>query len=134
MASIRRIMPLPLFFLGNAVCSLGGGKSVSIPQFSALRKFSVLFTMMLEAFLLKKPQSRGCVLSVMVMILGTFIAAFKVPPAQPVSTLCTPANGHACFFFRSTPPPPSVPLRPSLDTLRPLLLALQVPTNCVPKC
>ena len=75
--SCKLIWPLPVFFLGNAVCSLGGTKAVSVPTFSALRKFSILMTMLLEIRLLKKIPSAGVAASVAVMILGSLVAAMK---------------------------------------------------------
>eukprot|EP00668_Euglena_longa_P015432 GGOE01019512.1.p1 GENE.GGOE01019512.1~~GGOE01019512.1.p1 ORF type:complete len:349 (+),score=131.99 GGOE01019512.1:55-1101(+) len=74
-SSCRRIMPMPIFFLGNAVCSLGGTKMVTIPTFSALRKFSILLTMILEKVMLNRTSSRGIQFSVFLMILGAFVAS-----------------------------------------------------------
>uniref|UniRef100_A0A7S4CM97 Sugar phosphate transporter domain-containing protein n=1 Tax=Eutreptiella gymnastica TaxID=73025 RepID=A0A7S4CM97_9EUGL len=77
MRACRMIWPLPVFFLGNAVTSLGGTKAVTIPTFSALRKFSILFTMFLELRVLGKTPSFGVQSSIAIMILGSFVAAVK---------------------------------------------------------
>uniref|UniRef100_A0A7S1J7R7 Sugar phosphate transporter domain-containing protein n=1 Tax=Eutreptiella gymnastica TaxID=73025 RepID=A0A7S1J7R7_9EUGL len=73
----RMVWPMPIFFMGNALCSLGGTQAVSVPTFSALRKFSILMVMVLEKVVLKKTPSRNTQGCVGIMILGAFVASAK---------------------------------------------------------
>ena len=74
-ANIRKVFPLPLFFLGNLMFGLLGTKGLALPMQIALRRFSVLLTMILEIFILRKKPDRTIISCVLVMILGSIIAA-----------------------------------------------------------
>lgn len=73
--SFGKIFPLPLIFLGNMMFGLGGTKELSLPMFAALRRFSILMTMLLELKILKVRPSMAVQVSVYAMIGGALLAA-----------------------------------------------------------
>ncbi len=62
-------------FRGNVVSGLGGTRSLSIPMFTALRRFSILMTMLGEYVVLDKEPSLQVILSVCGMVSGALVAA-----------------------------------------------------------
>ncbi|GAB6026542.1 hypothetical protein CHUAL_012962 [Chamberlinius hualienensis] len=72
---VRKIWPLPVFYLGNLLCGLGGTKQLSLPMFTILRRFSILMTMIAEFYILRVQSTLGVKLSVAAMIGGAIIAA-----------------------------------------------------------
>nr|XP_037288155.1 UDP-N-acetylglucosamine/UDP-glucose/GDP-mannose transporter-like isoform X3 [Rhipicephalus microplus] len=77
MATCAKILPLPIFFGANLVCGLGGTQKISLPMFTALRRFSILMTMIGEYLVLRKRPQTGVVISVFAMVGGAMIAACK---------------------------------------------------------
>ncbi|XP_050730101.1 UDP-N-acetylglucosamine/UDP-glucose/GDP-mannose transporter-like isoform X1 [Eriocheir sinensis] len=72
---IPKIWPLPLLYVGNLIFGLGGTKRLSLPMFTVLRRFSILFTMIGEKLLLGVNPPLTVQLTVYMMILGSIIAA-----------------------------------------------------------
>ncbi|XP_071452770.1 UDP-sugar transporter UST74c [Hetaerina americana] len=70
-----KIWPLPLIFIGNMAFGLGGTKELSLPMFTALRRFSILMTMIAEFYILGVRPSALVQFSVYVMIVGAIVAA-----------------------------------------------------------
>ncbi|XP_076271736.1 UDP-sugar transporter UST74c fringe connection [Rhynchophorus ferrugineus] len=70
-----KIFPLPLIYIGNMIFGLGGTKELSLPMFTALRRFSILMTMILELYILGVRPSYSVQFSVYMMVTGAVIAA-----------------------------------------------------------
>lgn len=73
--TFRKIWPLPLIYVGNMLFGLGGTKELSLPMFTALRRFSILMTMIAELYILGIKPSYSVQFSVYMMIIGAVIAA-----------------------------------------------------------
>ncbi|KAJ2954163.1 hypothetical protein O0L34_g2394 [Tuta absoluta] len=72
---VRRIFPLPVIYLGNMATGLGGTKELNLPMFTALRRFSILMTMILERLILGVRATWQVQGSVMAMVGGALLAA-----------------------------------------------------------
>lgn len=72
-----KIWPLPLIYIGNMLFGLGGTKQLSLPMFTALRRFSILMTMIAEYYILGVKARLSIQLSVYTMILGAILAALN---------------------------------------------------------
>ncbi|XP_029019364.1 UDP-N-acetylglucosamine/UDP-glucose/GDP-mannose transporter isoform X3 [Betta splendens] len=71
----RQVLPLPLLYVGNHITGLASTKKLSLPMFTVLRKFTILMTMTLEAYVLRRTFSKPLVYSVGTIVLGATIAA-----------------------------------------------------------
>ncbi|XP_019954698.1 nucleotide sugar transporter SLC35D2 isoform X2 [Paralichthys olivaceus] len=72
---IGQIFPLPLLYVGNQITGLASTKKLSLPMFTVLRKFTILMTMILEVYILRKTFPRRLVYSVVTIVVGAMIAA-----------------------------------------------------------
>lgn len=74
-STFRKIWPLPVIYIGNMIFGLGGTKELSLPMFTALRRFSILMTMIAEFYILGIRPTWSVQFSVYTMIVGALIAA-----------------------------------------------------------
>lgn len=72
---VRKIFPLPLLFMGNLVCGLGSTKRLSLPMFTVLRRFTILFTMVAEFYILNVSPTFIVKSTVVMMVGGALLAA-----------------------------------------------------------
>ena len=71
----REVFPISMMFLGNVICGLGSTRSLNLPMFTALRRFSILMTMVAEYVILNNFPSNPIIVSVLLMVGGALIAA-----------------------------------------------------------
>jgi hypothetical protein len=71
----REILPISFMFLGNVICGLGSTRTLNLPMFTALRRFSILMTMIAEYYVLNNKPSNPIILSVSMMVGGALFAA-----------------------------------------------------------
>lgn len=75
-STIKKIFPLPLIYIGNMIFGLGGTKQLSLPMFTALRRFSILMTMIAEYYMLGVKARTSVQISVYTMVIGAIVAAY----------------------------------------------------------
>eukprot|EP00546_Thalassionema_frauenfeldii_P005678 CAMPEP_0178929394 /NCGR_PEP_ID=MMETSP0786-20121207/20557_1 /TAXON_ID=186022 /ORGANISM="Thalassionema frauenfeldii, Strain CCMP 1798" /LENGTH=406 /DNA_ID=CAMNT_0020605609 /DNA_START=60 /DNA_END=1283 /DNA_ORIENTATION=- len=99
-SSIKSMMPLPLIQVLNVGFGLFGTKAISIPMFTALRRTSVLLTLLSEIYILNLPTSKSVVYSIYLLLGGGIVAAlhdlsFNLPGylAVTASAVATTAYG-----------------------------------------
>ena len=93
--TLRRILPLPLFFMGNLFGGLMGTKNLGLPMFTVLRRFSILMTMIGETILLKIQQPFAVRFCVFIMILGSMVAALNDLAFNWLGYTCITVNNLA---------------------------------------
>ncbi|XP_053212936.1 UDP-N-acetylglucosamine/UDP-glucose/GDP-mannose transporter-like [Panonychus citri] len=71
----RKVFPLPLFYIGNLICGLGGTQRLSLPMFTVLRRFAILMTLIGEYLVLNIKSSTSIIMTVVAMVGGALIAA-----------------------------------------------------------
>lgn len=76
-ATCIKMWPLPIIYIGNMIFGLGGTKQLSLPMFTALRRFTILMTMIAEYYILGAKARVSVQLSVYTMILGAVVAALN---------------------------------------------------------
>jgi len=74
-AILKDVSLISFMFFANVVTGLGSTKALNLPMFTALRRFSILMTMIGESYILGKEPSNQVVLSVGLMVGGAFVAA-----------------------------------------------------------
>lgn len=71
----KKLFVLAFLYLANLMTSLGGTKSLSLPMYIALRRFSIALTAILEFYILGTRQTIATILTITAMIGGSMIAA-----------------------------------------------------------
>ncbi len=74
---LRVMAPLVIISLVNVLSGLGGTQKISLPMFTALRRFSILMTMLLEGYVFGTSPSSAVKMSVFLMIFGALVAALS---------------------------------------------------------
>ena len=90
---VQEVLPISVMFLGNVLCGLGSTRSLNLPMFTALRRFSILMTMVAESCLLGAKPSSSVTLSVAMMVGGAVIAA--------IYDLSFDAEGYTLVFMNN---------------------------------
>lgn len=88
---LRVMAPLIFISLANVISGLGGTQKINLPMFTVLRRFSILMTMVLEAYVFGTAPSSWVKTSVFMMIFGAVVAA--------ISDLTFDAMGYTMIFF-----------------------------------
>ncbi|XP_072006930.1 nucleotide sugar transporter SLC35D2 isoform X2 [Engystomops pustulosus] len=81
----KRIFPLPLLYIGNHLTGLSGTQKLSLPMFTVLRKFSILFTLILEMVILNFDLSFNLEGYIIVLLNDAFTAAYGVYTKEKIN-------------------------------------------------
>ena len=73
--SVKKVMPLPFLHLCNLILGLGSTQTLSIPMFTVLRRFTVLFVMIGEVWVLGKSFNKTTCATVFAMLFGVIVAS-----------------------------------------------------------
>ena len=76
-STLTKIWPLPLYYAGNMIFGLAGTQALSLPMMVAIRRSTVLMTMIAEYIILKVKPGLNVQIAVLIMILGGFVAAIS---------------------------------------------------------
>lgn len=74
-ARARQVAPVSVFYCLNAAVALVALRELSVPSYTLIKRLAPLFTICLEAVLLKKLASKEIFASLLVMSAGTVLAA-----------------------------------------------------------
>lgn len=75
MSLVKQLAPLAMVNVMNVVCGLIGTAGLNVPMFIALRRFTLLFTILLERYWLKKSHDWPTLSAMGIMIGGALMAA-----------------------------------------------------------
>ena len=76
-AQLKRIFPLPIFYFLNLVLGLGGTQKTNLPMFTVLRRFTLIFVSVGQIYMFNKYETPQVNFSLILMILGAFVAAYR---------------------------------------------------------
>lgn len=71
----RHVAPVSIFYSLNAAVALVALRELSVPSYTLIKRLAPLFTMALEALLLRRYATKAIVASLVVMACGTVLAA-----------------------------------------------------------
>ena len=74
---IKKVAPLSIIFISYVVISLAALSGVNLPMFSALRRTTIVFVMVVEYWLQKKIPSQGVRLAAGIMVAGAILASLR---------------------------------------------------------
>lgn len=74
---LRETSPLSIAYLFYMVVGMASIRGVSVPMYTTLRRTTVLFTMVMEFFLLGQRHTTPIITSVAIIVFGVFIAAAR---------------------------------------------------------
>lgn len=94
----RQVMPVSLFYSLNAAVALVALRELSVPSYTMVKRLAPLFTLSLEAILLRRRPTTAIIIALGVMAAGTVLAA----KADTSSSSWAWFLGFASCFFQAT--------------------------------